>query len=52
MKVNIKNQHDLCGIYQITNKLNSKKYIGQSKHIQQRFNEHILDSFNPNKKKL
>lgn len=50
MKVNIKNQHDLCGIYQITNKLNGKKYIGQSKHIQQRFNEHILDSFNPNKK--
>lgn len=29
-----------CGIYCITNNINGNKYIGQSKHIEQRFKEH------------
>ena len=30
----------MIGIYKITNKLNNKAYIGQSKHIEQRWKEH------------
>ena len=29
-----------CGIYQITNKVNSKFYIGQSRHIEKRWRQH------------
>lgn len=31
----------LIGIYKITNKINGKSYIGQSKHIKRRWREHI-----------
>lgn len=31
----------MTGIYQITNKINNRSYIGQSKNIQRRFNDHI-----------
>lgn len=30
----------ICGIYKITNKINKKVYIGQSRNIKQRLNEH------------
>lgn len=30
-----------CGIYKITNKVNNKKYIGKSIHIEQRWKEHL-----------
>lgn len=35
---------DKCGIYMIHNKINDKKYIGQSKHIFRRWTEHRQDS--------
>ena len=34
----------ICGIYKITNKINNKSYIGQSKDIQRRWKEHIKHS--------
>jgi group I intron endonuclease len=30
-----------CGIYQIENKKNGRKYIGQSVHVEQRWRQHI-----------
>lgn len=36
----------MIGIYKITNKLNNKCYIGQSIHIQKRFEEHIKSELN------
>ena len=38
----------MIGIYKITNKVNGKCYIGQSRNIQRRFNAH-KNSFNKNK---
>lgn len=35
-----------CGIYCITNICNNKKYIGQSKHIEERWKEHIKELTN------
>jgi len=32
---------NLPGIYKITNKINEKSYIGQSKHIKRRWREHV-----------
>lgn len=37
----------MCGIYQITNNLNKKIYIGKSKNIKERWQEHIRDSSIP-----
>ena len=34
-----------CGIYKITNQVNSKVYIGQSKNIEKRWQRHSLESF-------
>lgn len=31
----------MIGIYKITNKINNKCYIGQSIHIEQRWEEHL-----------
>lgn len=42
----------MIGIYKITNKINNKVYIGQSKNIEQRWKEHIRhskDEYNKNK---
>lgn len=33
-------KNDLCGIYKIVNTINNKVYIGQSKHIKERWSEH------------
>lgn len=33
-------KNDICGIYKIENLVNGKIYIGQSKHIKQRWSEH------------
>ena len=33
-------RNDICGIYKILNTVNGKVYIGQSKHIKQRWSEH------------
>ena len=38
----------MIGIYKITNNLNNKKYIGQSRNIEKRFNKHRSESFNKN----
>lgn len=35
-------------IYQYTNLINNKKYIGQTNNFQRRVNEHKSASFNPN----
>ena len=37
-----------CGIYKITNQVNGKVYIGQSKRIEQRWEEHKISSHNKN----
>ena len=34
----------MIGIYKITNKINGKKYVGQSNNINRRFSEHCLRS--------
>lgn len=33
----------MCGIYKITNTITGKSYVGQSIHIEQRWNEHLRD---------
>lgn len=38
----------MIGIYKITNKVNNKIYIGQSRDIQKRWKEHKLSCFNEN----
>lgn len=38
----------MIGIYKITNLINNKSYIGQSVKIEERWNEHKIDSFNKN----
>lgn len=40
--------NSVCGIYSITNKINGKRYIGQSININRRFIEHKNDPFNIN----
>lgn len=42
----------MCGIYRITNKINAKAYIGKSKNICVRWNEHYLMSCNKNLKHI
>lgn len=37
------------GIYKIENKINGHSYIGMSKNIEARFNEHKVRAFNPSK---
>ena len=39
----------MIGIYSITNKINGKRYIGQSININNRWKEHIRNIDNPNK---
>lgn len=41
----------ICGIYCITNTINQKKYVGLSKHIYRRWEDHKRIAFNPNNKK-
>ena len=36
----------MCGIYLITNKINGKKYVGQSVDIERRFRDHVNRAFN------
>ena len=38
----------ICGIYRITNKINGKKYIGQSVNIEKRWTNEIASAFNEN----
>lgn len=38
----------MIGIYKITNKINSKSYIGQSIDIERRWRSHKTEPFNPN----
>lgn len=38
----------MCGIYKITNLINQKSYIGQSKNINKRFSAHKQAAFNSN----
>lgn len=40
----------MVGIYKITNKINGKCYIGQSRNIENRLNRHRTAGFNPNDK--
>ena len=35
----------ICGIYKITNDINNKCYIGQSKNIKRRFSEHKSEGY-------
>ena len=42
---------DKIGIYCFTNKIDGKKYVGQSKQLNRRYHLHINDAFNPNKAK-
>ena len=44
------NEHQKCGIYCIRNIINNKVYIGKSKNIYQRIQQHIYDLNNNNKK--
>lgn len=39
-----------CGIYSYRNKINNKRYIGQSTRLNKRFNEHLCISYSPNHK--
>ena len=39
----------ICGIYRITNKINGKKYIGQSVNIEKRWTNEIASAFNENR---
>jgi group I intron endonuclease len=39
----------ITGIYKITNKINNKSYIGQSKDIEARWSEHKRTAFNDNR---
>ena len=34
---------EFCGIYEIRNNINNKKYIGSSKYINKRFNQHLVN---------
>lgn len=43
-------EHQKCGIYCIRNIVNNKVYIGKSKNIYQRIQQHIYDLNNNNKK--
>ena len=36
----------MCGIYLITNKINGKKYVGQSVDMERRFRDHVNRAFN------
>jgi group I intron endonuclease len=38
----------MIGIYQITNKINNKIYIGQSVNIKERYAQHVRNSINKN----
>lgn len=40
----------MIGIYKITNKINNKCYIGQSKNISKRWKNHKNSAYNPNEK--
>ena len=42
----------MIGIYSITNKINGKRYIGQSINIDNRWKEHIRNIDNPNKNNI
>lgn len=42
---NIENLPHDCGIYMVTNLINNKKYIGQSKDIKKRFQSHHLSDY-------
>lgn len=39
-----------CGIYKITNKINGHSYIGLSKDIEKRFNDHKIKAFSSKRK--
>lgn len=45
-QIQIKENNNTCGIYKITNKLTKKAYIGQSKNIYNRWEEHKTQSKN------
>lgn len=38
----------MIGIYKVTNKINNKSYIGQSKNIEQRWHTHKISPYNKN----
>lgn len=42
---------DKIGIYCFTNKLNGKKYVGQSRQLNRRYHGHINDAMNPDRAK-
>lgn len=47
-----KKSEPICGIYLITNKINNKKYVGQSTDIEYRWHQHCLNVNRSNKKSL